>query len=50
MRHQHRNVSLYHPGVLLLLGAHMNLQQITQSAWSFYVLTAAQLNPILSEV
>ncbi|DBA91865.1 TPA: hypothetical protein ACH3X1_015999 [Trebouxia sp. C0004] len=38
LRYQDRNVSSYHPNVLLLWGAHMNLQRITQSAWSFYVL------------
>ena len=28
----------FHPGVLLGWGAHMNIQAVTNSAWSFYVL------------
>ena len=36
-----RNVVPYHPVILLLWGAHMNLQRITQTAWSFYVLKYA---------
>ena len=31
----------YHPTVLLLWNAHMNLQRITNSAWSFYLLKYA---------
>ena len=33
-----RNVVPYHPLVLLYWGAHMNLQLITNEAWSFYLL------------
>ena len=40
-RHVDRNVVPYHPVILLLWGAHMNLQRITQTAWSFYVLKYA---------
>lgn len=40
-RHAVRNVVPYHPVVLLLWKAHMNLQRITQTAWSFYVLKYA---------
>jgi hypothetical protein len=38
---QHRNCVPYHPDVLMLWGAHMNVQRITNSAWSFYVLKYA---------
>jgi ATP-dependent exoDNAse (exonuclease V) alpha subunit len=38
---ENRNVVPYHPDVLLLWEAHMNLQRITHSAWSFYVLKYA---------
>jgi hypothetical protein len=34
----HRNVVPYHPTLLLLWGAHMNIQRITNEAWSRYVL------------
>ena len=37
-RHCDRNVVPYHPTILLLWGAHMNLQRITNNAWSFYLL------------
>lgn len=40
-RFRDRNVVPYHPVILLLWGAHMNLQRITQTAWSFYVLKYA---------
>ena len=40
-RHEDRNVSPYHPTILLLWGAHMNLQRVTQTAWSFYMLKYA---------
>jgi hypothetical protein len=33
-----RNVVPYHPTVLLLWGAHMNLQLVTDSQWSYYLL------------
>ena len=33
-----QNIVPYHPAVLLLWNGHMNLQRITDSAWSFYVL------------
>jgi hypothetical protein len=35
---QHRNVVSYHPSILLLWGAHCNIQRITNDAWSRYVL------------
>jgi hypothetical protein len=31
----------YHPAVLLAWGAHMNIQCVTESSWSFYVLKYA---------
>lgn len=37
----HRNVSPYHPTVALLWGAHINLQVINSSNWSFYLLKYA---------
>ncbi len=37
----HRNISPYHPTVALLWGAHINLQRVTSSDWSFYVLKYA---------
>ncbi len=37
-RYCDRNVVPYHPTILLLWGAHMNLQRITNHAWSFYLL------------
>ncbi|KAG2482459.1 hypothetical protein HYH03_018605 [Edaphochlamys debaryana] len=37
----HRNVVPYHPVLALLWGAHMNLQRINSSNWSFYVLKYA---------
>jgi len=40
-RYADRNVVPYHPVLLLLWGAHMNLQHVTQTAWSFYVLKYA---------
>ncbi|KAL3155152.1 hypothetical protein ABBQ38_011208 [Trebouxia sp. C0009 RCD-2024] len=40
-RHADRNVVPYHPVILLLWKAHMNLQRVTQTAWSFYVLKYA---------
>lgn len=36
-----RNVVPYHAAILLLWGPHMNLQVITNEAWSFYVLKYA---------
>jgi hypothetical protein len=36
--HEHRNVIPYHPTLLLLWGAHMNLQLVTNTAWSKYLL------------
>jgi hypothetical protein len=39
-------IAPYHPGVLLLWNAHMNLQRITASAWSYYVLKyCAKMEP-----
>lgn len=38
LNHCDRNVVPYHPSVLLLWGAHMNIQVITNEAWSYYVL------------
>lgn len=38
---RNRNIIPYHAMVLLLWGAHMNLQRITNDAWSFYVLKYA---------
>ncbi len=35
---EHRNVVPYHPQLLLIWGAHMNLQKVTGNNWSFYVL------------
>jgi len=35
------NVVPYHPAVLLLWKAHMNVQLVTQQAWSFYLLKYA---------
>ena len=47
MRHQACNDSPYHLAMLLQWGAHMNLQQVTQSAWPSYVLTySMQCEPI----
>lgn len=40
-RYEDRNIVPYHPTVLLLWGAHMNLQKITQTSWSLYVLKYA---------
>lgn len=40
-RYRDRNIVPYHPGVLLLWDAHMNLQRITDTAWSFYLLKYA---------
>ncbi|PNH12316.1 ATP-dependent DNA helicase PIF1 [Tetrabaena socialis] len=37
----HRNVSPYHPTIALLWGAHINLQRVTSSNWSFYLLKYA---------
>jgi hypothetical protein len=34
----HRNVVPYHPAVLLLWNAHMNIQRITDASWSLYIL------------
>jgi hypothetical protein len=36
-----RNVVPYHPSILLLWNAHMNLQRVTNEAWSFYILKYA---------
>ena len=38
---EHRNVVPYHPVLLLLWGAHMNIQRVTNEAWSFYLLKYA---------
>jgi hypothetical protein len=35
------NVVPYHPAVLLAWGAHMNLQAVTDTAWSYYLLKYA---------
>jgi hypothetical protein len=35
---EHRNVVPYHPAILLIWGAHMNLQMITNASWSLYLL------------
>lgn len=32
------NIVPYHPACLLCWGAHMNIQAVTDTAWSFYVL------------
>jgi hypothetical protein len=40
-RHVDRNVVPYHPLILLLWGAHMNLQRVTSDAWSHYLLKYA---------
>lgn len=40
-RYEDRNVVPYHPSVLLLWGAHMNLQRVTSDAWSHYLLKYA---------
>lgn len=40
-RYEHRNVVPYHPTMLLLWQAHMNLQRITNTGWSYYVLKYA---------
>jgi hypothetical protein len=37
-RYEDRNVVLYHCTTLILWGAHMNIQQITSSYWSYYLL------------
>ena len=34
----HRNVTPYHPTALFVWGAHINIQMVTASAWSRYVL------------
>lgn len=34
----HRNVIPYHPAILLLWAAHMNLQRVTNTAWSHYLM------------
>lgn len=36
-----RVVVPYHPLVMLLWGAHMNIQAVTQQAWSLYLLKYA---------
>ncbi len=36
-----RNVVPYHPDILLLWGAHMNLQLVTHETWSYYLLKYA---------
>ncbi len=41
LREVDRNVVPFHPKVLLMWGAHMNIQRITNSAWSFYLCTEA---------
>ena len=38
---EHGFVIPYHPLVLLLWGAHMNLQRVTNASWSFYLLKYA---------
>ncbi len=35
---EHRNVVPYHPQLLLIWGADMNLQKVTGNNWSYYVL------------
>lgn len=40
-RYVDRNVVPYHPTILLLWGAHMNLQRVTNAAWSAYLLKYA---------
>ncbi len=37
-RYANRNVIAYHPTLLVLWGAHMNMLQITSSHWSHYLL------------
>lgn len=37
-RHEHRNVIPYHRSMLLLWGAHMNIQRVTNSSISHYLL------------
>ena len=32
----------YHPACLLCWGAHMNIQAVTNTAWSYYVLKVGQ--------
>jgi len=36
--HEHRNVVPYHPQLLLIWGAHLNLQKVSGTNWSFYIL------------
>jgi hypothetical protein len=40
-RYVDRNTVSYHPLVMLLWGAHCNIQKITSTSWSFYVLKYA---------
>lgn len=39
--HAHRNVSPYHPAMLLAWGAHLNLQRVAHKDWSYYLLKYA---------
>lgn len=41
LREQDRFIGPYHPLVLLLWNAHMNIQRITHAAWSLYLLKYA---------
>ncbi|MCO5577392.1 hypothetical protein L7F22_031224 [Adiantum nelumboides] len=36
--YEHQNVVPYHPTILLLWGAHMNIQRVTNSSMSYYLL------------
>ena len=42
-RHNQRDgdVVPYHPAVLLAWGAHVNIQRVTNTSWSFYILKYA---------
>ena len=38
----------FHPPLLLAWGAHMNIQAVTNSAWSFYVLKVCCKRAVLA--
>ena len=47
---EHRNISPYHPAILLAWGAHMNLQRVANADWSLYLLKYAMKASFLKDI
>ena len=48
--HEHRNIVPYHPGILLVWKAHMNIQKVTAQHWTYYMLKYATKANFITDV